>query len=123
MEYSLGEDKFNAQDQVLNIPLALRNEIIGQITLEGEAELTPEERTWVDAVATQAAIALENARLLDTSQKYAGSEKIIAEITGKIWSSNSIEGILQTAVRELGRTFNASEVTLEIDLASEEGEG
>lgn len=115
MSYGLGEDYGTALGSSLSVPLTLRNEIIGQITLEGDTDWSAEEISWIDAIAAQAAIALENARLLESSKKIATAEKIIANITGKIWTSNTIEGILQTAVRELGKTFNAAEVTLELD--------
>lgn len=103
----------------LDVPLALRDQIIGQITLAGDADWTPEDRSWVESVATQAAIALENARLLDQSQKNAAYEKIVAEITAKIWSSNSIEGVLQTSIRELGKALNATEATIELKTEDE----
>jgi hypothetical protein len=34
----------------------------------------------------------------------------------KIWASNSIDSILQTAVRELGRALEASEATIELKI-------
>ncbi len=115
LEYGLGEDAGASLHSSLNVPLTLRNEIIGQIMLGGDADWSAEEKTWVDSVATQAAIALENARLLETSKKIATADKIIAEISGKIWSSSTLDGILQTAVTELGKTFNAAEVILTLD--------
>jgi len=46
------------------VPLILREQIIGQLHLEGKQDWTPEERNLVEAVATQAVLAMENARLL-----------------------------------------------------------
>jgi GAF domain-containing protein len=106
----------------LNVPIALRDQIIGQITLAGDSEWSPEERAWVESVATQAAIALENARLLDQSQKNAAFEKIVVEITSKIWSSATIEGIMQMSVRELGRALNATEAVIELKMEQGEAE-
>ena len=109
-EYEVGDA--GANDNRLEVPLTLRDQIIGNISLAGDAEWSSEERNWVEAVATQAAI--ENARLLDQSQKNAAYEKLVADITGKIWSSNTIDGILQTSVRELGKALNATEAVIEL---------
>jgi GAF domain-containing protein len=100
----------------IDIPLTLREQIIGKLSLEGQQEWTPEERTLIEAVATQAALALENARLLDESRQMALRERLAAEITGKIWSSPNMEFILQTAVKELGRALRADEATIELKM-------
>jgi hypothetical protein len=41
---------------------------------------------------------------------------MIAEINSKIWSSTTIDGVLQTAIKELGRRFDASSATIELNL-------
>jgi GAF domain-containing protein len=98
----------------VSVPLALREQIIGRLSLEGGQEWTPEERTLIEAVATQAALALENARLLEESRQLALRERLAADIIGKIWSSSSADNILQTAIRELGRALRADEAIIEI---------
>ncbi len=100
----------------IDVPLILREQIIGQLHLEGQQDWTPEERSLVEAVATQAALAMENARLLDESQQMAMRERLTAEITGKIWSSPNTDTILQTAIKELGRALRADEATIELKL-------
>jgi GAF domain-containing protein/HAMP domain-containing protein len=98
----------------VKVPLILRDQVIGQLSLEGDQEWTPEERTLVEAVATQAALALENARLLEESQQLALRERLAAEIIGKIWASPNVDFILQTAVKELGRALRADDATIEL---------
>jgi hypothetical protein len=44
----------------------------------------------------------------------------VTEITKKIWSANTIDGILRTAVKELGSALDASEATIELDIESNE---
>jgi|SRR5271157_924049 len=100
----------------LNVPLTLREQIIGQLRLEGLQSWTPEERGLIEAVATQASLALENARLLEESQQVALRERLVAEITGKIWSSPNMDIILQTTVKELGRALRADDATIEMKL-------
>jgi GAF domain-containing protein/HAMP domain-containing protein len=100
----------------LNVPLTLREQIIGQLRLEGLQSWTPEERGLIEAVATQASLALENARLIEESQQVALRERLVAEITGKIWSSPNMDIILQTTVKELGRALRADDATIEMKL-------
>jgi GAF domain-containing protein/HAMP domain-containing protein len=100
----------------MDVPLTIREQIIGQLHLEGQQDWTPEERTLVEAVATQAALAMENARLLEESRQMALRERLAAEITGKIWSSPNTDFILQTVIKELGRALHADEATIELKL-------
>ena len=84
--------------------------------LEGQEEWTPDQQSLVNAVATQAAIALENARLVSESRQIALRERMAAEINSKIWSSATIDGVLQTVIKELGRRLNASSATIELNI-------
>jgi GAF domain-containing protein/HAMP domain-containing protein len=115
MEYSVGDEVLENSRQ-MQVPISLRDQLLGQIMLEGNDEWTPEQRSLVDAVATQAAIALENARLVSESRQVAVRERMLAEINSKIWSSATIDGVLQTVVKELGRRMNASQVTVELNM-------
>jgi GAF domain-containing protein len=113
-EYGVGDEFSTATESSINVPISLRDEIIGEINLTGEQVWSQEERTWVESVATQAAIALENARLMEESREQAGLERTVAEITTRVWAANNIDGILQTAIKEIGRALNVSEATIEL---------
>ncbi|MBN1449957.1 MAG: GAF domain-containing protein [Anaerolineales bacterium] len=102
--------------KLVEVPIALRDQTIGRLRLEGNEIFSLEEQNWLEAIATQTALALENARLLDESQSTAMREKFVTEITNKIWSSTTIDGILQTAVRELGQILDATEATIELNI-------
>ena len=117
-EYSASADGLlpEAEFSAMDVPLILREQIIGQLHLEGQQDWTPEERNLVEAVATQAALAMENARLLEESQQMALRERLAAEITGKVWSSPNTDFILQTAIKELGRALRADEATIELKM-------
>jgi GAF domain-containing protein len=87
---------------------------------KGERDWTQDEIALLEAAAERAALALENARLVESAQRRASRERAIGEITTKIGAVTHIESILQTAVEELGRKIGGSaEVILELD--SEEG--
>jgi len=118
LEYSIGDEPEDSSNK-LEVPISLRDQILGQISLEGKEEWTAEQQRLVDAVATQAAIALENARLVSESRQIAARERTLAEINSKIWSSATIDGVLQTVVKELGRRLDASRATIELNMSEE----
>ena len=122
LEYRIGDEE-DENSKKLEVSISLRDQILGQIMLESQTEWTPDQQSLVDAVATQAAIALENARLVSESRHIALRERMAAEINSKIWSSATIDGVLQTVVKELGRRLDASSATIELTIdnhASEE---
>jgi GAF domain-containing protein len=115
LEYSVGDEEGD-NSRKLDVQISLRDQILGQITLESQAEWTPDQQSLVDAVATQAAIALENARLVSESRHIALRERMATEINSKIWASATIDGVLQTVVKELGRRLDASSATIELNI-------
>ncbi len=115
LEHTLGDSE-SAGKQEIEIPLTLRDQIIGQINMTGTEEWTPEQRNLIESIATQAALALENARLVEESQSIAMRERLANEVTSKIWASTTIDSILQTTVRELGRALEAAEVNIEVSM-------
>ncbi len=123
LEYKVGDETPFETETAINVPIALRDEVIGQISLTGEREWSPEDQAWVEAVATQAAVALENARLMEESRKQASIERTVADITTRVWSASSIDSILQTAVKEIGRALNLSEATIELNVEGQEETG
>jgi GAF domain-containing protein len=121
LNYALGDNEtFIGNENEIEIPLALRDQIIGQLNLISTTEWTPEQKSLVEAIVLQAALALENARLVEESQSIAAREKLANEIISKVWASTSMESILQTTVRELGRSLEAAEVEIEISMDKNE---
>ena len=102
----------------ISIPIKLRGQTIGMIDVRsksGQREWTQDEITLLEAAAERAALALENARLVDGAQRRAAREHAIGEISTKIGTFSDMSAILQTAVEELGRRIGgATEVTIEL---------
>lgn len=115
LEYGVG-DELDENSKKIEVPISLRDQILGQIRFESNEDWTPEQESLANAVATQAAVALENARLVSESRQIAVYERMLAEINSKIWSSATIDGVLQTVVKELGRRLSASQATIELNL-------
>jgi len=100
------------------VPIKLRGQTIGMLDVRsksGQREWTQDEITLLEAAAERAALALENARLVDGAQRRAARERAIGEISAKIGTFSDMSAILQTAVEELGRRIGgATEVTIEL---------
>jgi GAF domain-containing protein len=113
---SLALDKASA---TIAVPIKLRGQTIGVLDVrskKGEREWTQDEIALLEAAAERAALALENARLVESAQRRASRERAIGEITNRIGSVTHVESILQTAVEELGRKMGgAAEVILELE--------
>lgn len=115
IEYAVG-DESRENITSLDVPISLRDQLLGQISLEGRDDWTTEQQSLVDAIAKQAAVALENARLVSESRQVAVRERMLAEINSKIWSAATIDGVLQTVIKELGRRLDASQAVIELDM-------
>lgn len=115
VRYALGDAEL-ALNNPLEMPLVLRDQTIGQVLAAGIPDWTDEQKNLVQAITAQATLALENARLVESSQFAAVQEKLANEIISKIWASSTLDAILQTTVRELGRSLEASEVEIEISM-------
>ena len=112
---SLSLDKASA---TISIPIRFRGQTIGVLDIRsknGQRMWKPDEIAMLEAAAERAALALENARLVENAQRRAARERAIGDISTRIGAVSNLESSLQTAVEELGRKIGgATEVTLEI---------
>ena len=109
----------NKQDNQdgLRVPLILHGENIGNILLKRKGSSTTwseRERVLVEKVAAQVALALENSRLVDETQKNAVRDQVIANISARVRETLDIESVLRTATTELRRAFDLKEAEITI---------
>ncbi len=102
------------------LPIAFGELLLGWLMLE----TTDKERIFSDkdigpyeALITQASVALQTQRLLDTTERRARRERTIREITDKIHRSVDLDKMLETTVRELGRALKASRTVVKLSVA------
>jgi GAF domain-containing protein len=90
-------------------PILLRDQIIGQLAIDTDKQmLTPEEQTLIQEVTTQAALAMENIRLLEESQRRSSLEHLLGNVVQNVRSQTDLEMILRSTVSELGRALGAT---------------
>lgn len=104
-------------EPTLVVPIKLRDQIIGVMRIKSPSK----DRLWsnsevnlAEAVSERLSLALENARLIQESQRQVIKEQTISEITSRIGSSINLDNVLLTAVEELGRNIPGSEVTIKL---------
>lgn len=99
----------------IHYPLTLRDQTLGEMTLENNSgNFSAEDMEFIDAVATQTALALENARLIQETQQKAMAEEKLNEMTAMFTRSISVQDILKTAVKELGQLPAVNEVSIQL---------
>ena len=99
----------------ISIPVQVHDEIIGYIDISRDnttKTIDTEEKELIQAVANRAALALENARLLEETTRRAGRERLVSEITTKIRETNNPEKMIQTALDELKSALGASKIEI-----------
>jgi len=100
------------------VPLKVLDQVIGVIGLERDEPghvWTDEEISIAQAAAVRAGITLENARLLEESQRRAIKERTIFDATERIGSALNIENILYATDEEIERILGSSEVILQFN--------
>ena len=105
-------------ETTLQIPVELRGQRIGSVTLEDnqpERELTSDERSIVENVVQQMALALESARLFEQTQsalsearRLALREQLINRIVGQLRGAISVDEVLRIATDEMRRAMRAT---------------
>jgi len=91
-------------------PVLLRDQVIGQLGIETDKQiLTTEEQTLIQEVTTQAALAMENIRLLEESQRRSSLEHLLSNVVQSVRSQTDLEMILRSTVRELGKALGATD--------------
>jgi GAF domain-containing protein/HAMP domain-containing protein len=121
-----GHDK-----NALIVPIAVRDQVIGMLSCtpgdrdpddEGQ-RWTEEEINLVKTVADQVGLAIENARLLEETQRRAEREHLVSEITSRLRASNDPQVILQTAASELRQALRAKHAEILLPTGSPEPTG
>ncbi|MCP4539655.1 MAG: GAF domain-containing protein [Chloroflexi bacterium] len=106
----------DANHSALVTPIALRGAVIGALGIhtDHDRQWTDDEIALINAVAERMAVAADNLRLLDETQRRAAREQLVGEIASRVRTSMDPDAILKTAVQELGRALGARMATIQV---------
>jgi len=93
----------------LAVPMVVGDQLLGVLDVQSENlnHFTEEDANIQSTLASQVAIALQNAYSFAQAQKQAERESLLNTINQKIQSATSVEQVLQIAARELGHALGA----------------
>lgn len=92
----------------LGVPMVSGKEVLGVLAVQSFEEpgvYDEHHQDLLTAVASQVAIAIENARLFDQVQARAKREQILREITAQVRGKADVDTIMRTAAQEVGRAL------------------
>lgn len=98
----------NPAESWVGVPLTFSGKVIGVMALQSyETGYTYSEQhlNLLVAIASQAAIAIENARLIEATTTRAEEERMLRQITARVNTAVDAESILRTAAEEIGRAL------------------
>jgi hypothetical protein len=102
---------------ILLVPLKIRNTTVGHLSFESDEPWPDEDVAMVDAIVAQLGLALENAQLLEETQRNALFEQIAGEVAARVRLEVEIESVLQRALGELGRALGVERGEARLALA------
>jgi GAF domain-containing protein len=121
-----GPDNPSPYQAALAVPIVLRGEVLGALQV-GEArqarEWTTEDLTFMQAVANQVALALDNARLIEETGQRAERERLVADISSRMFAANDLETIVRIAGEELGHILQVKSTTVQVGMEALQGDG
>ncbi|MDH5506744.1 MAG: GAF domain-containing protein, partial [Anaerolineae bacterium] len=106
----------------LGVPLTIGDRILG--TLAAQSDTTPRLYTarhldLLTAVASQAAIALENARLFHQVQSRAEQERLVRTITDRVRRGGDTKAILRITMEELNQALKTKKSGIRLGTAEQ----
>jgi transcriptional regulator with GAF, ATPase, and Fis domain len=107
----------------LGVPIVLRSVAYGNLYLtekDGGAAFTEEDEELVTLLATQAAVAIENARLYESATRWSGQLESLHEVLRSLVEEMELERLLNRVARRLSDLVGARLVL--IALPSPEGD-
>ncbi|MBN2501811.1 MAG: PAS domain S-box protein [Anaerolineales bacterium] len=104
-------------ESLVAVPMALGNRVLGAVVSQDEntpGVFSPHDLELLNSVATQAAIAIDNARLFQEEQARAEQERLVRTITDRVRRGADKQAILRITLEELGQVLNAERAVIRL---------
>jgi GAF domain-containing protein len=111
-----GRIEFLTPENQLHVPIVVRGETIGAFNVADnqlERVWHEDELSMLQTIANEVALAIDNARLIEQTQRTAQREKEVAVAADQIHRSMNLETILNTALSEIVRITGIEEVAIQ----------
>ena len=107
-------EKFESQTTSHSVPIAIRGETIGTLTVQipKAKNINEDQMDLVNAVAERVALSAENARFFEEITRRAERERLVTDITAKMRSTNNPDAMIRTTLNELKTALGATKVQL-----------
>jgi GAF domain-containing protein len=100
---------------LISIPIKVRQQVIGVLDVHvDQAHATRDLINLLEATTQRMALALENARLLESINVRAERERMVSNISAQVRSATDIDSILRIAASQIGRSMGVSEVLVQL---------
>jgi GAF domain-containing protein len=90
--------------------------------LEHEGRFDEDDQRLLTTLASQVAVAIRNARMLEATYRQAARERRLYEITKRIRSAPDVAGIMQITAQELAQILGAKRAVVELGYAELESD-
>ena len=110
-----GSESHSELPQLISIPIMVRDQVIGYVDtykpLE-EGYWTSNEEEMLGVLADQVGIALESARLFESTKALAERERLIAEVSSRLQENLDVETVIKVAVQIFRQALDLQDVTI-----------
>ena len=116
------EEPSDGNGKALVEPIALRGEEIGTLGIQddsGTRQWTAEEVALVQAVTNRLALAAENLRLIDETQRRAAQERWLSQVADQMQRAASLDTLLRIAAEELRQELDATHALVQLGTEAE----
>jgi GAF domain-containing protein len=102
--------------QMIAVPLRVRGRVIGamEFELDEDRNFSPEDFDLLQEVGERFGLAVENARLVDESQRVAQREALVNQITSRLQMSTDVHAMLNEAATSLRDALRAEKIAIRL---------
>jgi putative methionine-R-sulfoxide reductase with GAF domain len=104
----------------LAVALISRGQLLGVLDVQSDQVGFFDEtsQSILETLAGQIATAISNTRLYENAIKSSRHDQVLSSITESIQNANSVDDVLQTAIKELGKALRVPHTAIELQLVS-----